>query len=144
MKNIFIISLFLFFFSCSQKILVPENYKSYEIGQLKETYIGNPMIIVETQDIQDTNRWVGVAFSPTGYEQKIVSFKQELIYGGKIGNIIKIHYREYLNNLARSAFAQNLEYDLSDSNFIRFKNFSFEILDADNSVIKFKVTSDNN
>ena len=43
------------------------------------------------------------------------SFQRTLIYNGKIGDKVNIGYREFSNNLARPAFSNNVEYDLSSS-----------------------------
>jgi hypothetical protein len=66
------------------------------------------------------------------------SFKRELVYSGKSGNTITILYREYMNDMARPAFSQELKYDLSDSKTIGYKNAKFEVVDADNMSIHFK------
>lgn len=67
------------------------------------------------------------------------AFKQELIYNGKIGNTIKISYREFKNDFARPAFTQEIVYDLSESNVIGFKGMRIEVVEANNSLIKFIV-----
>lgn len=67
------------------------------------------------------------------------SFQQTLIYSGKIGNKINISYREFSNNLARPAFNNNVEYDLSESNIIGYKGAELEIIKADNRSITYKV-----
>lgn len=67
------------------------------------------------------------------------SFQQTLIYSGKIGNKINISYREFSNNLARPAFNNSVEYDLSESNVIGYKGAELEIIKADNRSITYKV-----
>jgi hypothetical protein len=67
------------------------------------------------------------------------SFQQTLIYSGKVGNKINIAYREFSNNIARPAFNNNVEYDLSESKTIAYKGSQLEILEATNQSIKFKV-----
>ncbi|NJD24855.1 MAG: hypothetical protein FIB06_05560 [Betaproteobacteria bacterium] len=67
------------------------------------------------------------------------SFQQTLIYSGKSGNKINIAYREFSNSLARPAFNNNVEYDLSDSKIIAYKGAQLEILEATNQHIKFKL-----
>ena len=69
-------------------------------------------------------------------------FKGELIYSGISKNTIKITYREYLENLARPAFYQELTYDLDQSDLIQFKSLKIRVLRADNSAIKFIVVDD--
>lgn len=127
--------------SCAAK-LVPIDTKSYTVGSEIETAIGNPMISVEDQEVVNGTRWVGVAFSPTGYEQRISKFRKELIYGGKSGSTINVAYREYANDMARAPFSQALRYDLNESKTISFQNFKLAVLEANNSIIKFRVISD--
>lgn len=67
------------------------------------------------------------------------SFQQTLIYNGKVGNKINIGYREFSSNLARPAFNNDVEYDLSQSKEIGYKGALLEIHDANNQQIKYKV-----
>lgn len=67
--------------------------------------------------------------------------KQEFIYNGKVNNGIKFTYREFSDNLARPAFTQDIQYDLSESNVIGFKGLRIEIISAENIKIKYKVLS---
>lgn len=67
------------------------------------------------------------------------SFQQTLIYSGKVGDKINISYREFSNNLARPAFNNDVEYDLSESNIIGYKGAELEIIKADNRSITYKV-----
>lgn len=67
--------------------------------------------------------------------------KQDFIYNGKVGNAIKFTYREYVNDLARPAFTQDLQYDLTESNIIGFRGLRIEIQSATNIKIQYKVLS---
>ncbi|HEM7101764.1 hypothetical protein [Acinetobacter baumannii] len=67
------------------------------------------------------------------------SFQQTLIYSGKVGNKINIGYREFSSNLARPAFNNDVEYDLSESKEIGYKGALLQIIDANNQNIKYKV-----
>lgn len=67
------------------------------------------------------------------------SFQQTLLYSGRIGNKINISYREFSNDMARPAFNNDVEYDLSVSNVIGYKGASIEVLNADNSSITYRV-----
>lgn len=67
------------------------------------------------------------------------TFQQTLIYSGKIGNKINIGYREFSNDVARPAFNNDVEYDLSESKQIGYKGALLEILEANNQFIKFKL-----
>ncbi|WP_298899938.1 hypothetical protein [uncultured Psychroserpens sp.] len=66
-------------------------------------------------------------------------FKQEFIYNGRVGNGLKFIYREYVEDYARPAFTQDLQYDLSESKIIGFRGLRIEVLNATNTEIKYKV-----
>lgn len=66
-------------------------------------------------------------------------FKQEFIYNGRVGNALKFIYREYLNDYARPAFTQDLQYDLSESDSIGFRGLRIQIIKATNINIEYKV-----
>jgi len=65
--------------------------------------------------------------------------KQEFIYNGKVGNAIKFTYREFIDDVARPAFTQDLQYDLTESSVIGFRDLRIEILSATNIKIEYKV-----
>ena len=67
------------------------------------------------------------------------SFQQTLIYSGKVGSKIRIGYREFSNNMARQAFSNDVEYDLSESPFIGYKGARLEIIEATNEQLKYRV-----
>jgi hypothetical protein len=67
------------------------------------------------------------------------NFKQELIYNGRVGDNVKIIYREFSNEYARPSFTQELQYDLSTSNQIGFKGARLYIEQASNMQITYRV-----
>lgn len=67
------------------------------------------------------------------------SFQQTLLYNGKVGNKINIAYREFSSDMARPAFNNDVEYDLSESNQIGYKGALLEVIEANNQMIKYKV-----
>ncbi len=69
------------------------------------------------------------------------AFQQALLYNGRVGNKINIGYREFSSNTARPAFNNDVEYDLSESRLIGYKGAKFEVLDASNQSIKYRVIS---
>lgn len=69
------------------------------------------------------------------------SFQQTLIYNGRIGDKINIGYREFSNSLARPAFNNEVEYDLSASKQISYKGASLEVLNAGNNSITYRLIS---
>lgn len=78
-------------------------------------------------------------FSPEKIYEQTGGFKQEIIYTGKSKDMIKLQYREYLNDLARPSFYQDLIYDLSESSVVGFRGMQVEVMEATNSSIKFIV-----
>jgi hypothetical protein len=68
-------------------------------------------------------------------------FKQEFIFNGKVGNNLKFVYREYINDMAKPAFNQDLQYDLNESNVVGFKGLRLEIIKATNTNIEYKILS---
>jgi hypothetical protein len=65
--------------------------------------------------------------------------RQEFIYNGKINTGLKFTYREFSNDLARPAFTQDLQYDLSEGNIVGFRGLRIEIINAQNTKIKYRV-----
>ena len=72
------------------------------------------------------------------------SFQQELIYNGRVGYKLRIGYREFSDSMARQAFSNEVEYDLSTSPVIAYKGAKIEVIEATNEDIKFKVISNFN
>lgn len=70
--------------------------------------------------------------------------QQVLIYSGRVGDRIRIGYREFSGNLARAAFSNEAEYDLSVSNEIAFRGARLIVHHADNSKISYTVISNFN
>jgi len=66
-------------------------------------------------------------------------YRQEFIYSGRIGNNVKFEYREFIGDLARPSFFQNLEYDITDNNIIGFKGLRLRIIKTTNTSIDFEV-----
>ncbi|WP_417489433.1 hypothetical protein [Maricaulis sp.] len=72
------------------------------------------------------------------------SFQQTLLYSGRVGDRIRIAYRESSGNRARPAFSNDVEYDLSDSMVIGYRGAQIEIVNADNTSITYRVISNFN
>lgn len=68
-----------------------------------------------------------------------VTFKRELVYSGISQNTVSILYREFLDDMARPAFYQELKYDLSHGNVIGYKGARFEVIKANNTTIRYRV-----
>jgi hypothetical protein len=68
-------------------------------------------------------------------------FKMELLYQGVADAVLRLAYREFVENLARPAFHQDLTYTLSAEGptQIHFRTLVLEVLSADNSGIRYRV-----
>ena len=67
------------------------------------------------------------------------SFQQTLIYSGRIGSKINVGYREFSANVARPAFNNDVEYDLSESTTIGYMGAEIEVIEANNQLIRYRV-----
>lgn len=75
----------------------------------------------------------------TKISERGTSFQQTLLYSGRVGDKLKISYREFSNNSARPAFNNDVEYDFSTSKTIAYKGAMLEVISADNTSITYKV-----
>lgn len=69
------------------------------------------------------------------------SLVQSIEYNGRSGNEVNFTYREFTNSMARSAFTTDFKVDLSEGNRVTYKGAEFEIVDAGNNKIDYKVIS---
>lgn len=67
------------------------------------------------------------------------NFQQTLIYNGRVGSKINIGYREFYDDRARPAFSNSVEYDLTDSKIISYREVQIEIIEASNQKIIYRV-----
>lgn len=65
--------------------------------------------------------------------------RREILYSGGAKRTITLQYREYVNNLARPAFSQELSYDLTDGNEIGFKGARIRVLKVSNTGVRYVV-----
>jgi hypothetical protein len=68
--------------------------------------------------------------------------KQELIFNGRSESTVFILYREYVDDLARPSFFQELRYDLNDSSRIIFREWELNVIKASNQGIQFEIVRD--
>lgn len=74
----------------------------------------------------------------THYQRDELSFKKELVYTGVSKNVVSILYREFLEDMARPAFSQELKYDLTEGKIVGYRGARFEIIKATNQGITYK------
>ena len=67
------------------------------------------------------------------------SFTEEFCHAGRYQNNLKFVYREFVEDLARPAFSQEVQYDLEEGNMIGFAELLMEVFQASNTSITYKV-----
>jgi len=67
------------------------------------------------------------------------SLQKTIEYSGKSGSTLKFIYSEFEDNMARDAFTREFQVDLNEGNIGAYKGSVFEIIEATNSSIKYKV-----
>jgi len=73
-------------------------------------------------------------------QESFDGIRQELIYNGYSNNTLYIQYREFINNLAKPSFYQELKYQYNKKPItIRYKNIKLKIIKADNNSIIYKL-----
>jgi hypothetical protein len=129
-KRIFILFLFACFIGCYQ--YTPFFYKNYELNKVTSVTVGSSMITVEK----------GSRLERLGQTERITTFSKELIYSGVANGIIHISYREYVDNLARQAFYQDLQYEYKPEMLMMFQDYVLKIYEANSEGIKFSVINE--
>lgn len=67
------------------------------------------------------------------------NFTQEFIYNGRIGDYLKFIYREFSGSIARPAFTQEVQYDVSIQHIVGFKSLRLEVIEASNTEISYRL-----
>jgi len=67
------------------------------------------------------------------------SFQRSIEYAGKSGSVLRFLYTETKDNMARTAFNREFTVDMKDGNVAAFKGAIIEIIEANNSSIKYIV-----
>lgn len=67
------------------------------------------------------------------------NLRRELIYNGLSDSTVRFLYREFISDMARPAFSQELTYDLDAGSEIGFRGVRIEILEATNVILKYRV-----
>lgn len=67
------------------------------------------------------------------------SFRRELVYTGRSGTTVSLMYREFMRDMARPAFSQDLRYDIANDPVIGYQGARFKVLKADNTAITYQV-----
>jgi hypothetical protein len=135
MRRILSISIVFLLFSLLASCRSVETFtdQNYRLGLSQSCAIGDPIVSYSVVDSWD--------YPPPDYGGP-GSFKQELIYTGRSGDTIHASYREYMNDLARPSFFNDLQYDLHQSQIIVYKRYRIKVLSATNESITYIVIED--
>lgn len=108
-----------------------------ESGQFKIVKARPGMVWLST-DVTGTVRYERSEF----ITPKTDAFKYELLYQGTSKGVLRFSYREYVNDMARPSFFQEVSYDVSSyPTEVGFKSVRIEVLGTDNSGIRYRVLS---
>ena len=110
-------------------------------GTVGEGWVPSSSLVVLNQDDKVWPREEPLFVRVPGMQDP-GSFRADLVYSGKSNDVIRLVYREYFDGMARSAFTQELEYDLKESREITFRSLVIEVLEATNNGIRFEVVED--
>lgn len=65
--------------------------------------------------------------------------QRRLVYQGRRGNVVKLTYREESGHYTRPASSADVEFDLSSSKTLRFREVEIDVLQADAGSIRYVV-----
>lgn len=118
------------------KNIVLVDYKVATNGTLSLIWakVGDDFQEVSIQPLKYSIKAGDVESSPSSY-------RRELIYTGRSGPTLTLLYREFVNDMARPAFSQQLQYDVSADPVIGYQGARFHVLSADNTNIVYKLLS---
>jgi hypothetical protein len=123
-----------------EKAAIADPYKSLMVKKAS-----NELCVITAFNIADCTNGIKDGFERV--KKPVISqdtVQRTLLYSGKSGNKINIGYREFSGNIARPAYNNDVEYDMSESTQIGYKGALLDILEATNSHIKYKVLSNFN
>ena len=87
---------------------------------------------------------ISIDYNPTDLCLSPNSFQQVIEYNGKSGDILNFTYREFANDMARSAFTTDFKMDLNEGDIIGYKGARLQVIEADNSKITYRVLANFN
>lgn len=66
-------------------------------------------------------------------------YSRELIYQGRDGDNLKLFYREFNDDFRRPAYDQEVQYDLSESEYVQFKGLTILVEEANNEYLIYTI-----
>ncbi len=101
---------------------------------------GPPRAYLQTAGKKLTAEAPGAEVTDSGMEDLGTDgFKVQLLYSGVSKGTVTLSYREFMRDLARPAFSQELSYDLADGDEIGFRGARLKVLKATNVSIRYVV-----
>lgn len=73
------------------------------------------------------------------HDQNSPARRQELIYNGRVGDSLRLLYREYSSEPMQPPLSQDLHYDLTASAVIGFRGVRIEVVEASNTHLTYRV-----
>jgi hypothetical protein len=114
-------------------VIPPSTTKSnYKLNASLTSNPGETMVSVETTEF---------AIKASG-DYSTSGFRRELVYKGHTGTTLYLIYREYNEGSIRTAYTQELIYDLSEGTDIQAGPWQIRVVFAKNAYIEFSVLSD--
>jgi len=90
--------------------------------------------------LNDKTKYVKVDQTVTNVD----GFKREILFQGRTEKTIKLKYREFMNDMARPAYSQDIEYfiDAKGTTSGNFKGLKIEVISIEGNYIKYRVQGD--
>ncbi|MQA91453.1 MAG: hypothetical protein GEU90_14705 [Gemmatimonas sp.] len=70
------------------------------------------------------------------------AFRAMMIYSGVSGGTVRAEYREFVSDMIRPAFSQDLTYDLAEGAEIAYRSIRIEVVEATNTEVSYRVLDD--
>ena len=123
----------------TQPILFVENESDYElhIASPKLREFGKPKFYKAFQMKGINKKDIEVNKKFFLYTED--TFQQVLEYSGKSGSVLRFTYSEFIEGFARDAYTREFTVDLNEGNTGAYKGAVFEVLEATNANIKYKI-----
>lgn len=69
------------------------------------------------------------------------SFRRELVYGGRAGDMLKFQYREVSGDATRPSINQDFEWNLKDGSTVNFRGARIAVIEATNAQLTYEVVA---
>ncbi|MDD2942528.1 MAG: hypothetical protein PHC51_06110 [bacterium] len=139
MRSIILSIVFVLMTGCVGSRTIIKALSPDDVSVAHSASVGSPIATYTVTDTGSPGIRYGIQPTPLNGLSNPSSFSQEIQYTGRSGDELRLYYREFQNDMARAAFSLELIYDLGSSKVVRFRDFAFEVVSADNSQIVYKI-----